>query len=846
MSSAERALDRRERSRHVRAAVIWRTVLWVSGLGALVCLLLLVLWTYQIASEAHPPESLWLILSHEGEQSSLYEQSSALVWAFVLCGLLAWIAYAWPRRHSPKNTGVVVALCIAGSTMILAAATYLPCRPHTSDVVPPLAWVLSTFEGDYELAGPGARCSLAFPPGFELARALAFLLIIFGATAVIRVFARQSIDRWKVSCHSDVDVVVGLDQHTLPLVKALARERDGRHRLEQWVEPRPGWLLRLSGASRSGERGQTERHLGRVGPYTGVSTFEYWLWWLTGLRRNDWRHILRRRTAVVVIDLNKDNALIGEIRRMRVRVVVGDATDPETLRLVTHRTRLLPPRRVSLRRLYAVTRHQRTNLLTFETAKELLASGRKQSDHVDDVIPRLFVRMDSTREARQWRLEQLQGLDGVLFADAITPVGIAASFVAARVIPATEWLPSDDSITHVLLVGESSLALALLDELAWQQWIRYEVALYRFEQLRATGVRGAEMEKAKENLMRSAAPALQRVSLLGPNPRVRTREWAATRAPWNAGTSVEHELKLFTVQGESNGDSEQYWRQAEDHWESVAELALSDQSQKALVVFVDASDSYEAAASRLARSHSGDGASAVLLRVDEQGSWPTPVTRGGVQRFVASLVHNSDEGDEAPADSVMRLARQQHTVYREQWPAAPDTGAAAGACDKSLHRRARVTDVDWRELPRFFQEDNIRQHWHVLNWFAHAEDGSWEWRRITGNDAREAESGSAGRVPEDVLDDVARSESSRWNELRRRHGWWLVSSKEYRNDPQRLTDRLTDWDEKSRDGKQGDRNLISLILRRLWATGLMPARPDQSRGSQTTSNPSGRNEKPAG
>ena len=823
MSFEDHRRDGGTRTGRPSTAPVWRMLLWVSTAGAVVCLALLVVWTYQITSEAAPP--LWLWLSHGGEQSDLYERSSAVVWVFAIFGFLAWVSYVWPRRRSPRNTGVVVALAIAAATTVLAAATYLPCRPHTSDVVPPLAWVLSTFEGDYELAGPGARCSLAFPPGFELARALAFLLIIYTATAVIRVFARQSIDRWYVAWHSDVDVVVGLDQQSLALVKALVRERDSRHRLEEWVEPRPGWLLpRIGSIESSSGRVQGRSEARRAKPHVGVSTLEYWLWWLTGLRKGDWRHLLRRQTSVAVIDLNKDNPLISEIRRLGVRVIIGDATTREILCLTTHRSRLLPPRRVSLRRMYAVTWHQRTNLSIFETARQLLTEGR-QIGQIDDVIPRLFVRMDSTREARQWRLEQLEGLGGKFFADAITPVGIAASFVATKVIPEYEWLSGEDSVTHVLLVGESSLALALLDELAWQQWARYEVALYQFEQLRDSGVPAADMNKAREELMLAANPALRRVSLLGPNPQTRSKEWAATRAPWNAGATDVPDLRLFTVQGESGEMDDEHWHRSENDWERVADEALSNPVENAVVVFVDAGDSYEAAASRLVRSHHTDRTSTVLLRVDEQGSWPTPVTRGGVQRFVPSLVHVSELGDIAPADSVMRLARQQHTVYLGRWPVATDTDHACR--DISLRRSSRVTNVDWRDLPRFFKEDNIRQHWQVLNWFAQPERRDWQWRRVTLSEVSEDRSDSAWGLPSEVVEDVARDESSRWNGLRRRHGWWLVCNRDCRHDPRRLTDRMTDWQDKTAGGKQGDTDLIRLILRRLWATGLMAARSNQ-------------------
>ena len=520
---------------------------------------------------------------------------------------------------------------------------------------------------------------------------------------------------------------------------------------------------------------------------------------------------------VVVVDVNKDNPLIGEVRRLGVRVVVGDATNAETLRVVVFRNRFLPPRRVSLRRLYAVTWHQHTNLTTLAVAKELLNTykpphDRPEDAHVDNVIPRLFVKMDNTREARQWRLEQLEGMEGRFFADAITPVGIAASFVAGKILPDSEWLPEADSLTHALLVGESTLALALLDELAWQQWARYEVALSECERVLGDEEASSDQrEQAQRQLAAASEPALCRVSLLGNNAKIRTKEWTETRAPWSTPREASPaNLRLFDVEGESCPERID-WARAENEWEVVADEALANPLEKAVVIFVDAGDAYEAAAMRLARRYPGEAQRPrVLLRVDETASWHTSVTEGGVQRFVPSLVEPSEKGDTAPADSVIRFAAQQHTVYRGAWP--------KGEHDRSPRRqRNRVTNVDWPDLPCFFQEDNMRQHWQVLNWFAQAPE--WEWKHFSKVDVDPATMGSLWAAIQAVVPNVAKDESERWNKLRKQHGWWCVSDAKYRNDPRRLTNLLTPWPE---GGKASDIELIRLMLRRMWATGLAP------------------------
>lgn len=698
------------------------------------------------------------------------------IWARTLLVVLIATAatYWYPRRGKFTGAGLVVGVCTALVVAVLGFATYRPCMEGETAPFAPVGWILGMFTGDYPFEGPGSVCAHAFSPGFELARSLAVVVTASGAVGVVWLLARHWLDRWRVDLSGDVDVVVGLSARTFPLVQALV-DQNGKHRgRPDWVDTRPGWLARRPDG--------VEQSAG------------YWWWWLTGLRPGDLQKALKLPPTTVIIEADPSNPLIAEARRIGALVVIGDAADPELVRAVVSRPRAWMPRRTALRRFYAVSDEQHRNLEVWESVCRVMSCPRLER-HLEDLVPRIFVLMDDAREARQWRLSQIQHLGAtptsnagsgqdppMLVSDSITLDGIASELVVDRILPQTQWLAEHSIVPHVVLAGEGSLALTILDELAWQLWCRFEVA--------HAADRGAE----------AARPKLARVTLCGPKASVRKKEWDDLRAPWAFPDAPKAALRLFTVSAE-DGDEE-----------DVAANVLAREPDS-VAVFVDDRQEYAAAASRLARRFLGahEGQPRAMLRCDT-GAPAEPVVKGGLLRFVPTLVRSDAKGLALPPyDSMTRLARQQHTVYRAShgWPG----GATSARMPKQC---SRLTDVPWEDLPKFFEEDNVRQHWQVLSWFTqHAHT----WQPITAQD-------TANRSPvrdwETHLGEVARGEYARWSDLRLSHGWWS-SPVDGRHDTSRIHPDLRGWEAIDLDFNE---RLIIAILNRMWATGLVPTLDD--------------------
>ena len=154
-----------------------------------------------------------------------------------------------------------------------------------------------------------------------------------------------------------------------------------------------------------------------------------------------------------------------------------------------------------------------------------------------------------------------------------------------------------------------------------------------------------------------------------------------------------------------------------------------------------------------------------------------------------------------------RVAEQQHLAYAGTWLVG---GGDPWQTDRTdLGGRGRVTaGQPWSRLPDFYREDNVRQVWHVLQWFAL---NGWEWGAITATDSPSPISGDS------VWESLARSEYRRWVELRRRSGWRAPRSGEGRNDFLRIH-----GDMEQMSDLRFNQQLVRQIVDRFWSIGLAP------------------------
>ena len=370
---------------------------------------------------------------------------------------------SWALRPRRAGFWVPLALWIALAVLALGVATYAPCVPTGGSWVVLPGWVLGLFGADVEWLGPGSTCALAFAPGFELARSLGLVVTSIAAAGLVWLFARNTFDGIRARLAGDLDVVVGLDEATMPLIRVLVARNRERDRPLRWVSNRPGFA-----------GGSSPRHRERPG---------YWWWWLTGLRPGDLARALKRRPKVVVVDTDAAPGLVREARTVGALVVLADPTRHGLMRALVSRPSLrLRQRRVTLRRLYSVTPSLALNLDVYGVATSVLDDeGVGLLPHLEDRVPRLLVRFDDAREARQWRLDQLSawarasqvegGRIGPLaegrllrpryIADCVSTDLLAAELVADYV---EHTGAGDASPEEVVIVGESGLGLTLLEE----------------------------------------------------------------------------------------------------------------------------------------------------------------------------------------------------------------------------------------------------------------------------------------------------------------------------------------------------------------------------------------------
>jgi hypothetical protein len=709
-------------------------------------------------------------------------RGSDLALLLLAAGLVA--AFAWwrlRRRSAQAGIWLPVGALGAGIAAVLGAAAYAPCAQPGSAAFTVTGWVLELFVGNIEGSGAGATCAEAFPAGFSLARTLALAVTVLSAVGVVLTLARQQVDRWRVTLSGDVDVVVGLDAMSLRLVQVLAAEHGAGQDNDPWVDRRPGFL-----------------HRGRVrarGP-------GWLIWWLTGLRPGDLARLVGRAPETVVVESDPRNPFLEASRRAGAIVVVGEATDPRLLRSVLTRRTWRGRRRTALRRLFAVDGDQSRNIAVFRVAEERLREATLQR-HLRHLVPRLFIRMNDAREARQWRAAQTQHLgaggsgraaqrDPALVSDSLAVEEIAAQRLAHGIVESA--VRDEERVQQVVLLGEGDLSLTLLDEVAWQLWCRHESTL-------------AEAAVSGPSAARPV-PVSVRITLAGPNADRRCHEWHDLRAPWQAPVAhggadgaVLKDVAPEVISGGADGE------------EIAAQVLRQDADAMVIVVGDGAADC--AAAARLARRFP---AAPDRLRVVLHSGTPGPVgavVAGGLHHSSPSLVRWEDKRDHPPHDSVTRMARQQHEVYLAGLQ--PPTVEAIDAAQKDPGKR--LTRVGWTDLPAFFQEDNVRQHWEVVTRF--------DWRPVYRNDP----AADALRWWPGDLTDLAEAEYQRWAGLRRDRGWWAADE---RHDAHRLHPDLEGWEACDHDF---NRQQVRSILERLWASGLTPvprARQGRAPGPSVT------------
>lgn len=370
------------------------------------------------------------------------------------------------------------------------------------------------FAGQLEsdVFGEGTLCPGAYPLGFQIARMTGLATLVAGALTTVAVLSRQQMDRRRIRDAADVDIVVGVDANAVGLAKALLDEQGACSRYPDWYDLRP----------------EEKKALDRRG-----------------------------RRQVVVIHTNGDEPVLGELRAYGARVLVGESTDGEVLRVAMLRRR---GGRIAVHRLFAATSSQQLNLAVLDVAKEVLTdAGLSQDDWLSqESVPRLVALLDDPREARDWQLTQLDTTG--FFVDALSVDGL----LARSIVAALQGLEPQ----RVLVLGDSPLTVAILDELALQRYFRAELDTHRAA-CGMTPLPGRGLLDV-------------RVILVGPGAEPIRQEWEANSAPCGRSLPVDC---------------------AAGEWEQVAAQHCPDGVPVGIVITDPPSRAVMSQATRLTRMH---------------------------------------------------------------------------------------------------------------------------------------------------------------------------------------------------------------------------------------------------
>lgn len=715
------------------------------------------------------------------------------------------LVYIATAKRRPANLALYTAAFAAITAIVLALASYLPCAGDAEQWTAIVGWVLYLFTGSLESGtSAGAACAELWPPGLVLARTTALIAVFGGAVAALALLWRHSIDRWASTFAGDVDVVVGLNDESLPLIEALIVENRERPRRETWLS-------------------------------SGISN---WKW-------HDIRAVVRPRAKVIVFGEGASPDHEQRVRSWGGIVLHEEPTDGSAMLRVLGKRRwyFVGRQHAAVRRFYAVDRRSQVNIKAYEMAK-LIIGGSASSpagEHAGDdqvgleprpdtIVPRLAIRLESARDAREWRLREVASISDDIYSDALCTERLAAAAIVDDLLkPFDNGMPEESPRTAWVYGGES-LGLALAEEFAWQLWARYEVWLM-------SPWRGDE-----KNVYQ---PALERIVFVGDGAKHRAHEWNSVRGPydWPQWAKAHSWSMLDGHKAKSiNGRIPELLLFDVDAKEASSPYEVETKwTQKALLnpgrhVFVFAEDSAacQEVARRLvyARTASGKAAASVYL-LDSRVEGPEFDAFGdpsgtGPRRVGPSLVRRVRGRPVRSSDIASRLARQQHRVFGQKWSGLDAKPPEA----KSKDSTKKATQDDWDELGPFFVHENIRQIWMVLQAFG-KDDDSWNWSRVGVDGVVDGAPGTAVFDPDpsfqdskssQKLEQLAQAEHTRWKELREELGWKTGP----RNDPERNHNLLVDWEKLAETKRKYNKDLLLLIIARLYALGIVPVAEAES------------------
>ena len=492
---------------------------------------------------------------------------------------------------------------------------------------------------------------------------------------------------------------------------------------------------------------------------------------------------------VVVIEPDGRHPSLAEVRATGAQIVAADPTSARVLMPM-----LRGWRGPQLRYLFALRPEAAENEAVLNAAKHVLRNSRADPDKP----PHLIARIDDPRHADLWRGERI-GASCLWFEDALSPQESTACALVHQVFRT--------GARRVLLCGDSTLALAILLELARRAWERQGL-------VRAAALGAATMKKA-----RAADPAA--AGLAGDAPGASAPGASApgvsTPGVSTPGVIAPHQVERVLLLDRRAEDLRRVylatapqpiaealaavdvrarpWR--DSLLRCLGDMAVTDAERTAVVIADAPAEANMHEAGRAARLHPGTP----VFVLSSDGAGVTGAVFDLLQPFQRALLVDG----RAPEDTWTRIARHWHECYRLTHPADPDAAK-------------KLTRKPWADLDVFFREDNVLQLRSIM---AAVVARGRRWVPV-----REVETGSFVELTKADVEAVACREHSRWYDRRRAAGWRPAGTGQEDDDVLRINSNVRPWAELSAEMRTGLAKYARSQLEQLEDVGFMPVLPD--------------------
>jgi hypothetical protein len=414
-----------------------------------------------------------------------------------------------------------------------------------------------------------------------------------------------------------------------------------------------------------------------------------------------------RPASIVVIEPDASHPLLDEARATGAHVMIGPPASPRVLLPI-----IAGSRGCALLRLYALGSDVAENEAVLSAAKLILR--RYQPDPHRQ--PHLVARIDDPRHADHWRGRHI-GRSSQWFEDALSAHESTACTLLSHIVRAAPR-------QQLVLCGDSTLALALLRELARQAWERDQLAEAAAG---GTGDPGRLLPSDEDQELLARLP-LQQVLLLDRRASDLRREYLATSPPPMVAALCEVSVQPTP------------WR------DSL--LALLDAmppeaaAETTVLVADDPGERGLHEAGRVARLH--PGIPVFVVTPDSEG------TSGAIFDLLRPVQRALLVDGEVPEDTWTRVARHWHECHRLSHPPQPGNPRT-------------LTGRPWDSLDEFIRQDNILEIRSIMTGVV-ARGRRWV-------PARAVPPGSFIELNDHDLEEIARAEHTRWYQRRLAAGW---------------------------------------------------------------------------